>query len=95
MIKATAKIISNIPARWWADARGQVHGRALPRTRPQASAAGELPLTDGSAERTREAGLRHWIKVQPEQPQEIVWLTPQVGIDYQIETSTDLHWIIK
>jgi hypothetical protein len=33
--------------------------------------------------------------VQPEQPQELVWLNPQVGIDYTIETSTDLEWQIK
>jgi hypothetical protein len=33
--------------------------------------------------------------VLPEQPQELVWLTPQVGIDYTIKTSTDLEWQIK
>jgi len=64
---------------------GQVHGSGLPRTCPLAAAA----------ERTRETGLLAWIRVLPEQPQELVWLTPQVGIDYIIETSTDLEWQIK
>ena len=65
-------------------ARGQVHGSGLPRTRPMAAAA----------ERTRESGLRSWIRVLPEQPQELVWLTPQVGIDYDIHTSSVLDWRI-
>lgn len=57
--------------------------------------ANVLPVASGAAERTRESGLLSWIRVQPEQPQELVWLTPQVGIDYTIETSTDLEWQIK
>ena len=68
-----------------ATARGQVHGSGLPRTCPLAAAA----------ERTRETGLLSWIRVLPEQPQELVWLTPQVGIDYTIKTSTDIEWQIK
>ena len=59
------------------------------------SAAGGLPMADRSASRTRETGLYHYLRVTPEQPQELVWLTPQVGIDYQIETSTNLEWQIK
>jgi hypothetical protein len=49
----------------------------------------------GSGERTRDTGLYHWLTVTPTEPQHLVWLTPQVGIDYQIETSTDLKWQIK
>ena len=66
-------------------ARGQVHGSALPRT---------CPLADGSAEQTREAGLFHWLEVTPTESQQLVWLNPQMGIDYQIETSTGLDWRI-
>ena len=92
-MKGSATIIGQIrgiaaaiqPRQGTAAARGQVHGSGLPRTRPLAAAA----------ERTRESGLLSWIRVLPEQPQELVWLTPQVGIDYTIETSTDLEWQIK
>jgi hypothetical protein len=52
-------------------------------------------MLTAAAERTRESGLYHYLHVLPEQPQELVWLTPQVGIDYAIEASTDLHWTIK
>lgn len=83
-MKGTATIIGLISGR--SSVRGQVHGSALPRT---------CPLADGSADRTRESGVHHWMKVSPEQPQEFVWLTPQVGIDYDIETSTNLKWQIK
>lgn len=56
--------------------------------------ANVLPVASGEAERTRESGLLSWIRVLPEQPQELVWLTPQVGIDYDIRTSSGLDWRI-
>ena len=67
-----------------------------------AVAFGTVPVTqvyglapiDGNGERTRDTGLYHWIKVSPEEPQEMVWLNPD-GIDYYIETSTNLKWEIK
>ena len=65
------------------------------RTCPLTGAADGLPLTDGNASRTRETGLYHYLRVTPEQPQQLVWLNPQMGIDYTIETSTDLEWQIK
>ena len=68
-----------------ADALGMLHG----------SSRDVIPPATGEGNRTRESGLLSWIRVLPEQPQELVWLTPQVGIDYQIETSTDLEWQIK
>jgi hypothetical protein len=92
-MKGSATIIGGIsgraivcqPCQGTAAARGQVHGSGLPRTCPLAAAS----------ERTRESGLLSWIRVLPEQPQELVWLTPQVGIDYTIKTSTELEWQIK
>ena len=68
-----------------ADALGMLHG----------SSRNVIPPATGEGDRTRESGLLAWIRVLPEQPQELVWLTPQVGIDYTIETSTDLEWQIK
>lgn len=47
------------------------------------------------AEPTDKRGLITWLKVTPEEPQELVWLTPQVGIDYYISTSSALKWQIK
>ena len=49
---------------------------------------------DGTADRTRETGLLYWLQVTPSEPQQLVWLNPQMGIDYNIETSTGLHWKI-
>ena len=49
---------------------------------------------DGTADRTRETGLLYWLQVTPSEPQQLVWLNPQMGIDFNIETSTGLHWKI-
>lgn len=47
-----------------------------------------------TAEPTDKRGLFTWLHVEPTEPQQLVWLTPQVGIDYTIETSTGLKWNI-
>lgn len=44
---------------------------------------------------TDESGLAHFLHVKPETPQQLVWLVPQYGIDYTIETSSRLKWQIK
>ena len=44
---------------------------------------------------TDESGLAHFLHVTPETPQQLVWLVPQYGIDYTIETSSGLKWQIK
>lgn len=44
---------------------------------------------------TEDSGLLHFLNVAPSEPQQLVWLVPQVGIDYAITTSTGLHWQIK
>lgn len=56
--------------------------------------ADALGMIGGGGERTRNTGLHHFIYVQPEQSQEIVWLDP-FGIDYTITTSTNLKWKIE
>ena len=58
----------------------------------QAHAIGRLV---GAGWPTDGIGLHHFLHVAPEQPQELVWLVPQVGIDYTITTSTNLKWQIK
>lgn len=67
-----------------ADALGMLHG----------SSRDAIPPSTGEGNRTRESGLLSWIRVLPEQPQELVWLNPQTGIDYDIRTSSGLDWRI-
>lgn len=70
---------------------GGISGRAATFGMTKGSGT-TTPTVNGEGERTRESGLMHWLKVTPTEPQEIVWL--QTGIDYHIETSTDLKWKI-
>ena len=71
---------------------GGISGRAATFGMTKGSGRDTVPTAIGSGERTRESGLYHWLKVTPTEPQEIVWLQP--GIDYDIDTSTDLKWKI-
>ena len=67
-----------------AAARGVMDGKAFPELKP----------INTDAYRTRGTGLFHWLEVTPTEPQQLVWLNPQYGIDYDINTSTGLHWKI-
>ena len=71
---------------------GGISGRAATFGTTTGSGRDTVPTAIGEGERTRETGLYHWLRVTPTEPQEIVWLQP--GIDYNIETSTDLKWRI-
>ena len=42
---------------------------------------------------TEDTNLMTSLRVSPVEPQHLVWLVPQVGIDYTIESNTD--WNIK
>lgn len=46
-----------------------------------------------SGRMTEETNLKTYLRVSPIEPQQLVWLVPQVGIDYTIESNTD--WNIK
>ena len=81
-LRATAHAIPTATAK--AAALLAVSGRAGDTLRP----------IDGSADRTRKTGLFHWLQVTPTEPQQLVWLNPQMGIDYTINTSSGLHWKI-
>jgi hypothetical protein len=56
--------------------------------------AGIVGSIQSRASMTEQSGLRHFLTVTPTEPQQLVWLNPQTGIDYNIETSTGLHWKI-
>ena len=45
-----------------------------------------------SGRMTEEMGLKAYLRVSPVEPQQLVWLVPQVGIDYTIESNT--YWNI-
>ncbi len=81
-LRATAHAIQTATAK--AAALLAVSGRASDALRP----------IDGTADRTRETGIFHWLQVTPTEPQQHVRLNPQYGIDYTINTSTGLHWKI-
>ena len=83
-MKATARIITgSVRAKASGIGNGAVRAFAL----PTGIAVVSHP--------TEDIGLRHFLYVEPEQPQELVWLVPQVGIDYTITASTNLKWQIK
>jgi hypothetical protein len=81
-LRATAHAIPTATAK--AAALLAVSGRAGDALRP----------IDGSADRTRDTGLLHWLQVTPTEPQQLLWLNPQYGIDYDIRTSSGLDWNI-
>ena len=46
-----------------------------------------------SGRMTEEANLMTYLRVSPVEPQKLVWLVPQYGVDYHVESNQD--WIIK
>lgn len=47
------------------------------------------------AETTDETGVQRFLEVTPEEPQQLVWLVPQYGVDFFVTTSTGLEWKIE
>ena len=93
MIRGSAQLINGSTGR--AAATRMVEAKASAIDAIKATAIDVLSPLRGYAERTWQTGLMTYLRVLPEQPQELVWLTPQVGIDYEIQTSNNLEWIIK
>ena len=92
-MKGRAQLIGSIGGR--ATVNATTTGGAIAFGTITGTKAVALQPLRGKAERTRSTGLYHYLQVTPTEPQQLVWLVPHVGIDYQIETSTDLHWEIK
>jgi len=91
-MKGTARIISmTAGAGRIAGSRIRTEATAVGVVRGEAGDA--IRRIEGNGGRSREAGVLHWLKVMPEAPQNFVWLHPD-GIDYNIETSTNLKWKI-
>ena len=92
-MKGSARLIGSIGGR--AYSIGNATAKAVALGMPSGSKAVAMGMVKGSGERTRDTGLWHWIQVTPVEPQQLVWLVPQYGIDYTIETSNNLNWKIK
>jgi hypothetical protein len=58
-----------------------------------AQAWAQLSGVSASGRMTEDTNLMTYLRVSPVEPQQLVWLVPQVGIDYTIESNTD--WNIK
>lgn len=83
-MKAIAKVI-----------RGSVKARATTTNRMLAVAYAMPQGIQSRAETTEQTGLLRFLHVTPEEPQQLVWLVPQYGIDYTVTTSRNLKWQIK
>ena len=90
-MNGTGRLITATVGR--AKAAGIVAARAVAIGADRAARTAMLGPVGGSAIRTRDRNLTTYLRVKPEQPQGLVWLVPQVGIDYTIESNT--NWNIK
>ena len=81
-MKATARIIT-----------GSIRGRAQGIGSPAAVARALPTGVSGVARATDQTGIVKYIYVTPATPQQLVWLVPQYGIDYDITSNTD--WKIE
>ncbi len=46
-----------------------------------------------SGRMTEEPNLKAYLRVSPVEPQQLIWLVPQVGIDYTIESNKNWNII--
>lgn len=46
-----------------------------------------------SARATDKSSIMRYLRVTPTEPQTLIWLVPQYGVDYHVESNQD--WIIK
>lgn len=83
-MKAIAKVI-----------RGSVSARATTTNRMLAAAYALPQGIQSKAETTDQTGLLRFMRVTPEDPQQLVWLVPQYGVDYTVTASRNLEWQIK
>ena len=92
-MKGSARIIGSINGN--GNAKGGATAKAVALgALPAGGRAEALGLIGGNGERTQDTGLRHYLYIEPTEPQQFVWMVPVVGVDYTIETSTNLKWKI-
>lgn len=49
----------------------------------------------GCARAIDRVSIGRWLRVTPETPQQLVWLVPQYGIDYDVTTSGKFDWNLE
>lgn len=92
MMKGRANISGIIAGR--GSLVGTMAARAAARCMIDGQSRSALKPIPAEGERIRATGLQHWLKVTPTEPQQLLWINPQYGIDYTINTSSGLHWKI-
>jgi hypothetical protein len=81
-MRATARVVGcSVRAK----ASGIVRGSSMAFALPMGIRA--------TASATDMTGISKYLRVTPETPQQLIWLVPQYGIDYYVESNTD--WNIK
>ena len=55
----------------------------------QSAMALSLPGLRVTAGPTDISGAFKYLRVKPEEPQQLIWLVPKYGIDYQVESNTN------
>ena len=83
-MKATATVI-----------RGSVRARAVAAGLLTADGYAMQTGFRSKAEPTEESGLLRFLRVAAEEPQQLVWMVPQYGVDYTVTTSIGLEWVIR
>lgn len=92
-MKGKARLIGSVSGQ--AYSVSDVTAKAVGFCTLSSSRAVAFGMIGGNGGRTRDTGLLRWLRVTPSEPQQLVWLVPQYGIDYTIETSNNLDWQIK
>lgn len=89
-MRGSARIISRINCGVFA--AGAIKAGAVSfGTLPGSAEARGMISAYGS--RTKRTGLMRYLSVTPIEPQQLVWLVPQYGVDYDIISNT--NWNIK
>lgn len=83
-MKAIAKVI-----------RGSVRAQATTTGGLMAMAYALPTGIKSKAETTDQSDLHLYLDVSPVEPQQLVWLVPQYGIDYTVTATRGLEWLIK
>lgn len=90
-VRAAARAATQMMAAAYAMREVAAEGMAV--TEAVTPAGYALPTVAVSGRAVGESGLHHFMYVEPEATQEMVWMNPD-GIDYTITTSTRLDWEI-
>jgi hypothetical protein len=83
-MKATARVITR-----------SVRAGAIPIGGIAATGVGMPTGILAKAAPTDKTGMMAFLYVEPEQPQSLVWLVQQVGIDYNVIASRNTNWKVE